>query len=167
MAHFVDVLNEGPWGVSSEAVSALVGAVLDAEATGGALTVVLVEESVIADLNLRYRGLAESTDVLSFTEEVGVGDWPGDDAANNPGPGGQSTPRELGELVVCPEVVRRYAAEDDNEVDRQLAWTIVHGLLHLLGYDHEVDEGEMREREQALLAGPASVGAPLFCAEGD
>jgi rRNA maturation RNase YbeY len=50
-------------------------------------------------------------------------------------------------------VVQRYARSDGVDPGQQLAWTLVHGTLHLVGYDHERDEGEMREREKALLKG--------------
>ena len=57
----------------------------------------------------------------------------------------------LGEVVICPALVRRYAAEAGTTSGYQLGWTVVHGMLHLLGYDHEQDRGEMRPREQVLL----------------
>lgn len=167
MACLVDVLVEAPCGVSEEAVVALARAVLEVEAADGALVVVFVEEPVIADLNLRYRGLHEPTDVLSFPEESGGRDWPGDRLSRAPGLGDEPAVRELGEVLVCPAVVRRYAVEEGNEVNRQLAWTIIHGVLHLLGYDHEMDRGEMREREQALLAELASAGRLLLRVDGD
>jgi len=167
MARLVEVLVEAPSGVSEEAVVALARAVLEAEAADGALVVVFVEEPVIADLNLRFRGLHESTDVLSFPEESFVGNWPGDRLSRAPVVGDGPAVRELGELLVCPAVVRRYAAEEGNEVDRQLAWTIIHGVLHLLGYDHEIDRGEMRECEQALLAELASAGRFPLRVDGD
>ena len=71
------------------------------------------------------------------------------------------SPPGLGEVVVCASVVTRYAREDGVDGAEQLAWTIVHGVLHLLGYDHEVDHGEMRDRERALLPELADLrGSP-------
>jgi rRNA maturation RNase YbeY len=167
MADLVDVLDEDASGVSPEAVSALVRAVLDAEATHGAVSVVFVGESVIADLNLRYRGLVEPTDVLSFPEEGDEGAWPVEALAMASGSGDAAAGHELGEVVVCPDVVRRYAAEEGNDVDRQFAWTIVHGVLHLLGYDHEIDQGEMRAREQTLLTETSRAAPHLLLVDGD
>jgi probable rRNA maturation factor len=167
MAHLVDVLDEAASGVSGQAVGALVRAVLEAEAADGAVTVVFVAEPVIAELNLRYRGLDEPTDVLSFPEESGEGDWPADRMSDEPKSGDEADVLELGEVLVCPAVVGRYAAEEGNAVDGQLAWTIVHGVLHLLGYDHESDTGEMRERERVILAEMAGVGRLLLLVEGD
>ena len=53
--------------------------------------------------------------------------------------------------MVCPRVVIRYAGEEGRDPVAQLGWTLIHGTLHLVGYDHETDQGEMREREQRLL----------------
>ena len=132
----------------------LVAAVLGAEGASGAVAVAFVDEQVIAELNRRFRGLKEPTDVLSFRYASGDVDWPD---WSRPEPGGEGTPfgddtiPDLGEVIVCPEVVRRYAREERGDLGRQLSWTLMHGVLHLLGYDHERDEGEMRLREQALL----------------
>ncbi len=123
----------------------LVEAVLDAEGVAGMVTVAFVGEEAIAELNTRYRGLDEPTDVLSFSSAADDA-WPDQqdsDAVAEP-------VRDLGEMVVCPAVVRRYA-EEDGDPERQLGWTLMHGVLHLVGYDHERDDGEMRERERVLL----------------
>lgn len=119
----------------------LVEEVLSVEGAFGAVVVVFVDEEEMVSLNGRYRGLREPTDVLSFGRKDGEDGWP------DP----QDTAAELGEVVVCPSVVLRYAEEESADPGRQLAWTLVHGVLHLLGYDHETDSGEMRVREQALL----------------
>jgi probable rRNA maturation factor len=77
------------------------------------------------ELNRLHRGLDQPTDVLSF---------PVDEAAPASGP------RELGDVVVCPE-----EADDLSEV-------VVHGVLHLCGYDHETDGGEMIALQRLVLA---------------
>ena len=84
--------------------------------TEGHLAVQLVDAEEIRRLNGEHRGIDRPTDVLSF---------PVDGAGAAPGP------RELGAVVICPE-----HTED-------LAEAVVHGVLHLCGYDHETDEGEM------------------------
>jgi probable rRNA maturation factor len=91
---------------------------------GGHLSVELVGEDRIRELNRAHRGLDESTDVLSF---------PIDEDGSVPGP------RELGDVVICPE----------QTVD--LAEATVHGVLHLCGYDHENDDGEMLELQDAAM----------------
>jgi probable rRNA maturation factor len=104
------------------------------------VAVAFVSEVAIAGLNDRYRESDVSTDVLAFDYSNGT-HWPGEQGAAG----------VTGELVVCPEVVMRYATEEDRDPARQLGWTLIHGALHLAGYDHETDRGEMRAREQRLL----------------
>jgi len=100
----------------------------------GHVAVEYVSSGRIAELNERHRGKAEPTDVLSFP----IDGLDGIDGVLQPGP------RELGDIVICP----RHTA-DLNEA-------IVHGMLHLLGMDHETDDGEMLELQDELLrrAGP-------------
>jgi probable rRNA maturation factor len=120
----------------------LVRAVLAAEEVSGAVTVAFVDAQRMTELNRSFRGLDGPTDVLSFRQADCATEWPD--------PAGESQ-TELGEMVVCAEVVRRYASEEGGDPATQLGWTVVHGALHLVGYDHERDEGQMRVREQALL----------------
>jgi probable rRNA maturation factor len=86
--------------------------------------VALVDEAEIRRLNREYRGLDEPTDVLSF---------PVDETSPAAGP------RELGDVVICPEHT------DD------LVEAVVHGVLHLCGYDHETDDGEMLALQARVL----------------
>jgi len=92
----------------------------------GHLAVALVEPDEIARLNREHRGLDRPTDVLSF---------PVDEAGPVVGP------RELGDVVICPE-------HTENLVE-----AVVHGVLHLCGYDHESDEGEMLALQDRVVAG--------------
>jgi probable rRNA maturation factor len=92
----------------------------------GHLAIALVPAAEIRSLNRRHRGIDRATDVLSF---------PVDPDAPAEGP------RELGDVVICPE-----HSEDLIEV-------VVHGVLHLCGYDHEADSGEMLELQRRVLAG--------------
>ena len=153
----MEVIDEVGLDCPQDTVTELVRSVLDAEGAQGGMVVVFVDEPEIAELNGRYRGLDEPTDVLSFGSADDDADWP--DWPDWPSQGlpvenglveGEIVP-DLGEVIVCPAVVRRYAAEDGRDAGRQLGWTIIHGVLHLLGYDHEGDEEGMRRREQALL----------------
>ena len=80
----------------------------------------------IAELNLAHRGKAGPTDVLSFPID-----------GTEPAPG--DVPRELGDIVICPE-----HTGDVGEA-------VVHGMLHLLGMDHESDDGEMLALQRELL----------------
>ena len=91
----------------------------------------IVQPDEMAAINREHRGKPEPTDVLAFPIdglEVLAG-WP----ADGPAP-------ELGDIVICPDAAHE-----------PLATLAVHGLLHLLGYDHEVDSGEMLALQDALL----------------
>jgi probable rRNA maturation factor len=90
----------------------------------GHVSVELVGEDRIRELNRDHRGLDEPTDVLSF---------PIDEAEAVPGP------RELGDVVICPE----------HTLD--VTEATVHGVLHLCGYDHEADEGEMLDLQDVVI----------------
>jgi probable rRNA maturation factor len=109
------------------AVDAALAAI--ARATGlkdGHLNVELVEEARIRQLNRIHRGRDEPTDVLAF---------PVDEAGETAGP------RELGDVVICAKQAR------------DLEEAAVHGVLHLAGYDHQTDDGEMLELQERVLSG--------------
>ena len=91
----------------------------------GHLAVELVDAARITALNREHRGRDEPTDVLSF---------PVDEAGPSAGP------RELGDVVICPE----HTAD--------LEEAVVHGVLHLCGYDHEADDGEMLALQDEVMA---------------
>jgi probable rRNA maturation factor len=146
-ARHVEIVNETAVQVNEEALERIATAGLASEDVGGQLVIALVEPPVIEELNVRYRGVEGPTYVLSFSAG-GDDEWPEPDELDQTA----SAIDDLGELVIAPEIVRQYAAEEGNSWDRQLAWTVLHGILHLLGHDHEADEGDMREREQALLS---------------
>jgi len=134
-------------------VEALAQAVMGAERLSGKVVIAFVDEQTIAGLNARYRGLCEATDVLAFRYLDDASVWVesgDDDTPKQPDAEGGAL-ADLGELAVCPAVVCRYAADAGAEPGATLGWTIVHGILHLAGYDHETDEGQMRVRERELL----------------
>jgi probable rRNA maturation factor len=90
----------------------------------GHLSVELVNEDSIRELNREHRGHDEPTDVLSFPIDEG---------------GAVAGPRELGDVVICPQ-----HTEDVVEA-------AVHGVLHLCGYDHETDEGDMLKLQASVM----------------
>ena len=94
--------------------------------TDGHLAVALVGEAEIRRLNSEHRSLDRPTDVLAF---------PVDEQGPSAGP------RELGDVVVCPEHTT------------DLTEAVVHGVLHLCGYDHERDRGEMLELQRDVMSG--------------
>ncbi len=106
------------------------------------LGLTLTDDERVQALNRDYRGLDRPTDVLSFALEEG------EELVLPPG-----MPRQLGDVIVSVETIRRQAGELSVELESELAWVISHGVLHLLGYDHQtpVEEAEMRSRERAVL----------------
>jgi probable rRNA maturation factor len=139
---------------------ALAEDVLDAEGIRGEaeLTLLFVDETVMAELNERFMGVAEPTDVLAFPIDddlIEPGRWPD---SGTPGPDrGAPDPSELplllGDVVVCPAVAARNAPTHAGSYDDEVALLVVHGILHVLGMDH-ADPGEaaaMQHREQELL----------------
>jgi probable rRNA maturation factor len=110
------------------------------------VSVTFVDDLLMQDLNKTYRGINQPTDVLSFAfdEDVeGVASIP----INAP------EIHLLGEIVLSLERVKRQAEEYKHSFVRELAFLTVHGLLHLLGYDHQEkkDTEEMRKMEEEIL----------------
>ncbi len=107
-----------------------------------ALTIRLVDARESADLNGTYRGRAGATNVLSFPFDLPPGIDPQDPIVDL-----------LGDLVICADVVQREALEQGKTASAHWAHMVVHGVLHLLDYDHlnEDDAGEMESLETAVL----------------
>lgn len=136
----IEVLNrQRAQVIDRAAVAKLARAVLDRigreEAT---LTVSLIRDRSMRQLNRQYRGLDKPTDVLSF-------------AYHEAKDGAPAEPVEhLGDVVISVETAARYASELGLTFDRELEHLIIHGALHLAGYDHETDNGEMNRLERKL-----------------
>jgi probable rRNA maturation factor len=115
------------------------------EETG--VAVVLIGEPQMTELNEAHMGKEGPTDVLSFPIESAIPGSPPRRVAGGP-------PIELGDIFIAPSVVRRNANRNGVAFEDELALMVVHGLLHLLGWDHEVEEeaNRMERREGDLLA---------------
>ena len=92
----------------------------------------------IQQYNALYRGKNTPTDVLSFPIEQEFVD-------------NSLTHVPLGSIVISADYVIKLSKELGHSLDEELSLLFIHGLLHLLGYDHEMDNGEMREREEELI----------------
>jgi probable rRNA maturation factor len=135
----VEVENRTRFRIDEAAARSVMQATLAAEAVmAGEVGVIFVEPGEMAELNGRHRSRAQPTDVLSF---------PVDGREQLP----TGLPRQLGDVVVCPEV----AAEQGTPIELLL----VHGSLHLLGYDHDADGGRMLRRQDELAAEVERVAA--------
>lgn len=100
------------------------------------LAVCLVSDRRMRELNARYRNVPRPTDVLAF---------PADRAA---APAGE---RHLGDIVIAVPTARRQALGARHSLARELRLLALHGYMHLLGYDHETDEGEMLRLQGRLV----------------
>jgi probable rRNA maturation factor len=107
------------------------------------LSVLITDDATIHELNRDYRGIDAPTDVLSFADDSGPTFVRPDDM-----------PRTLGDLVISYERVVAQAAEYGHSIERELAFLTVHGVLHLLGYDHERgpdEDAAMRARQDVIM----------------
>lgn len=95
------------------------------------LSILLVDETTMADYHLRFMDLPGPTDVLSFPM----------DELRAPDEDQEPPMGLLGDIVLCPQVTARQAGENGREPDAEAEYLLIHGLLHLLGHDHaEPDE---------------------------
>ena len=111
--------------------------------SGRAFSVIFVGTAAMRRLNREWRKKDNATDVLSFAY--------GDELVD-----GMSF---LGEIVIAPEIAARQAAKCGVPQEREIGKLIVHGTLHLLGYDHETDGGEMIEMQNRVLRRRFFTGA--------
>ncbi len=113
-------------------------------------SLVITDDEDVRRLNQRYRGLDRTTDVLSFSlSEKDNGASNGKDPFILP----EDTPPQLGEVVISYPQAQRQARQANSPVEEEINRLLVHGFLHLLGYDHEkTDERKaMRQREKRIL----------------
>ncbi len=102
------------------------------EHTQKEVELVIIDAKSMQELNVQHRGMDKTTDVLSFPLQ----DFP-------------HTP--LGSIVINYELAEEKAKELGHTQEEEIALLFIHGLLHLLGYDHEIDDGQMRQKEEALI----------------
>jgi len=128
-------------GLDEPALRDLAAALLAAEGVTGAcaLGIAFVDEQRMRALNSEHRAIEAVTDVLAFPL----------DGLDELAPGLE---RQLGDVIVCFEQAERQAAEAGIATAAEVRTLVVHGLLHLLGHDHESDAGEMLARQDALGA---------------
>ena len=110
------------------------------------VTVCLVSDAAIARLNRRYRGKSGPTDVLSFPAQ---GRRKSSRTASR-GPARSIQAGYVGDIAISPAAARRNARRDSRSLTEELRVLILHGMLHLAGYDHETDDGRMDSLERRL-----------------
>lgn len=141
-------LESGDWPENAEwlaerAALAALAAVYDENDGPAELSVVLADDALVHRLNREYRGKDKPTNVLSFALTE----------AEEPEPE-EGMPVMLGDVILASETVHREAAEQTKTPADHMTHLVVHGVLHLLGYDHETDDEaeEMEDLETRILA---------------
>jgi probable rRNA maturation factor len=143
----IEVANESGLDVSEEELISVARFVIDKMNVYPAaeLSVVLLDSNSMADLHMRWMDLPGPTDVMSFPmDELEPGGRP-----DAPEPG----PAVLGDIVLCPEFAAEQAAAAGHSLGHELALLTIHGVLHLLGFDHAepAEEEEMFALQRQLL----------------
>jgi probable rRNA maturation factor len=119
------------------------GAILPVE-----IECILTDDPTMQRLNMQFRNIDEPTDVLSFAfKDISI------DAQAASFPAVPDSPEILGQIIVSFPMAVKQAATHGHGVDQELMLLVVHGMLHLLGYDHQVpaDERKMKQREKHIL----------------
>jgi len=112
----------------------------------GAVSVLLTTDREIRRLNRTFRGKNKATDVLSFSAAK-------PSQVPKAGPGAPAASQRVsGDLAISVETARRQAVEQGHALVVEVKVLMLHGLLHLAGYDHETDDGQMARRERVLRA---------------
>lgn len=141
----VEVLNETDFDVAIEKISNLAAFTIAKMKLHPQtdLSIIFVDRDSIAELNKRWMGEEGPTDVLSFPmDEL----RPGDNSEN-------AADSLLGDIVICPQVALEQASLANKPVTAEIDLLLVHGLLHLLGFDHadEIEHKEMFDLQQKIL----------------
>ena len=136
-------VNETPRAIPEDFLRAVALSAMHHEGVEGELTVLIVSEERMRELNKQFRGIDEPTDVLSFPEAEALHE-------NFPQ---QNTEKRvyLGEIAVCPALLRIPDGKDERY---ELAHVVVHGTFHLMGRHHEHSEGahtELHELEERII----------------
>jgi probable rRNA maturation factor len=97
------------------------------------IELIITNNEKIQELNFQHRNINKPTDVLSFPMQFDLPNMP------------------LGSIVISIDFVAQKAKELEHTQEEELTLLFIHGLLHLLGYNHETDKGEQREQEEALI----------------
>ncbi len=152
--------DQGDHPVDASRWASLARAVLEAEGVSdqAELSVVFVDEQAMADLDRRYAGDDVPTDVLAFPMDDELIESGRQPDQGGRGPGSPAEPSDapilVGDVVICPKVAERQALDHNVPLDDELTLLVVHGVLHLLGFDHEEDDeaAAMERRERELMA---------------
>ncbi|MEL6914063.1 MAG: rRNA maturation RNase YbeY [Pseudomonadota bacterium] len=155
MAHGIDIIMEDArWGDLEPLALRAVGAVLAQLHVAGEVAVLAADDARIAALNARFRGKAAPTNVLSWPSEERGATQPGGEPRMPEG-------SELGDIALAYETCAREAEAQGKAFEAHVTHLIVHGTLHLLGYDHETDaDAALMERLEVEILGNLGLADP-------
>ncbi len=112
------------------------------------IELLLVDNSEIKELNLTHRGVDKATDVLSF-------------------PISKAKHLPLGSIVISVDYAKDVSTKLSHSLEDEVALLFIHGLLHIMGYDHETDNGEMRKKEKELINALSLPKSLIIRTEGE
>jgi probable rRNA maturation factor len=124
----IDIDNQTSYEVKTKLLEQIAASLTDKE-----IELIITDNETIAQINAEYRNIDKATDVLSFPYDADMPMAP------------------LGSIVISYDFVKEKAVEFGHSKDDEFALLFIHGLLHILGYDHEVDSGEMRQKEEQII----------------
>jgi probable rRNA maturation factor len=124
----IDFENQTNLEINLEEIEKIAKSITDKE-----FELIIVDNKTIQELNKEYRNIDKATDVLSFPLDVSCEHMP------------------IGSVIISADKVIEKANELGHSVEDEFKLLLIHGLLHLTGYDHETDNGEMREKEEELI----------------
>jgi probable rRNA maturation factor len=152
----INVIEQVPLGnvSSAERLIAASSAVLERHNVpeGAGISVVITDDETVRGLNRQYRQVDAPTDVLSFPAE-------------GEGPGALDEPPYLGDLIVALPTIERQAQNEGHSAEDELLLAVVHGSLHLLGYDHDTPEHQAAMwaiQDELLRSLGVAITVPLF-----
>jgi probable rRNA maturation factor len=144
----IEINNESGVAVDELAITAVARHVLDDLGVNplAELSILVVDTAAMATLHKQWMDLDGPTDVMAF---------PMDTLEDKPGMDAEPGPALLGDVILCPEIARQQAAAAGHSTDAELYLLTTHGVLHLLGYDHDEPESEreMFELQARLVTG--------------
>ncbi|BCD68002.1 rRNA maturation RNase YbeY [Nitratiruptor sp. YY09-18] len=123
----IEIDNRTKTAIDSNIIEKIANSLTDKD-----IELLIVDKNTIQQLNATYRNKNAPTDVLSFP------------LAQTPG-------SMLGSIVICADVAESVAKRYGHTLQEEIALLFLHGLLHLLGFDHEIDQGQMRQKEQEII----------------
>ncbi len=143
----MEILIDESWGLELDRIHVLEQAATECVQREGLnphiceVSLTLVSEEEICELNTQFRGIQRPTDVLSFPQYDDLSELDNEEVLM------------LGDVVICDDAVHRQAEEYGHSYEREFVYLFVHSILHLLGYDHmEAEEkSEMRAREEEVM----------------